>query len=249
LPAFSLRDEQRKHPRRGLHCGRNDRYTGTMSFRSSAYINFNTGTVSKPPMVLVGERPKPWSLSDKLDLFESRVDVWQLGPAVAILRLMEAEPSQSSIWAHSAYALVAILFSYFEMVGKILNPHAGRSKTASKDFNYGFCDVYNTFATASPSREDKDLPDVASFRDRVRNGMYHLAYTKRGLFLHNDPQRYPDDFTVDATGTTAAYRVNPHQMTRTLVAHFPTLMARLRHPDLAADGLREQFRKFFDDFH
>lgn len=224
-------------------------YNATMSFRSSPYIDFETGTVLEPPMVLVDERPKPWSLSDKLDLFESRVDVWQLGPAVAILKLMGADPPQSSIWAHAAYGLVAILFSYFEMVGKTLNPNAARSRTASRDFNYGFCDVYKTFAIAGSSREDKDLPDAVSFRDRVRNGMYHLAYTKRGLFLHNEPQTYPDDFTVDTTGAATAYRVNPHQMTRTVVAHFPTLMARLRHLDPASDGLREQFRKFFDDFH
>jgi hypothetical protein len=200
-------------------------------------------------MVLIGERPKPWSPSDKLDIFESRVDVWQLGTAVAILKLMEADPPQSSIWAHAAYGLVAIMVSYFEMVGKILNPNAGRSNTASTDFNYGFCDAYKTFAIAGSSREDKDLPDVKNFCDRGRNGMYHLAYTKRGLFLHNEPQTYPDDFTVDPTGAATAYRINPHQMTRTVVAHFPTLVARLRHADPASDALREQFRKFFDDFH
>src|SRR5258708_11848376 len=72
-----------------------------MLFRSSPYIDFASGAVKKPPMQLVQERQPPRSPKDLLDLFECRVDVWQLGPAVHILRQMEANSDQSSVWAHT----------------------------------------------------------------------------------------------------------------------------------------------------
>jgi hypothetical protein len=215
-----------------------------MAFRSSPYIDFDSGIVTKPPMQLVQERKPPRSLEDMLDLFECRVDVWQLGPAVHILKQMESNSDQSSVWAHTAYALLAIIFSYFEMIGKTLNPRSQPRNTAAEDFNYGFCDVYPSF---NPSKANyKALPDVTAFRDRVRNGLYHLGYTKGGLFLHNDPA-ISDDFLIDRG--RSEYLVNPHATTRTVVGHFPSFMDRLRDHDPARHGLRIRFGRFFTEFH
>jgi hypothetical protein len=70
------------------------------------------------------------------------------------------------------------------MIGKSLNPNSKKRNSAGEDFNYGFCDVYEEYRPTTNSYKDKDIsPDVVGFRDRVRNGMYHLAYPKELLGL------------------------------------------------------------------
>lgn len=223
-------------------------------FRSSKYINFDSGDVWLPPMVLLRQKSKPWSLPDKLDIFECRVEVWQLGVAVAVLKEMEC-PNRKGIWSHSAYGLVAIVFSYFEMIGKILNPSSKKRNSASQDFKAGFCDVYPEFRTGS----GEPSSDVSQYLDRVRNGMYHLAYTKRGLWIHHDHEVSLKDFEVKPasdlpnklgfSGTDPVYLMDPHRVTRTIVSHFSGFVSRLREPSPSLHALQLKFEAFFDDFH
>lgn len=222
-----------------------------MAFRSSPYIDFDTGDVKIPPMKLIeslGQRANQ-PLEQMLIVFECRVDVWQHGPAVEMLKLMDVAHEQTSVWAHSGYALIAATFSYFEMIGKILNPGSHGWRTSGQDFNHGFCDVYPEFAPTEGGRSDGAVPHVAQFRDRVRNGMYHLGYTKSHLYIHNAPHQWPKDFMMRMQGEERYYFVNAHAMTRSIVAHFPTLMARLRDPAGAFDRLRAKFRDFYVTFH
>lgn len=232
-----------------------------MAFRASPFIDFNTDTVIKPPMALISSIPRPWSLDQKIEIYESMVDVWQLGAGVAILRQIEAH-QQPSTWSHSAYGLLSIVFSYFEMIGKSLNPNSAASGTAGTDFNYGFCDVYPTFAPANGNFADKipqpgttalpnaDIQPVVRFRDRIRNGIYHLGYTKGAVVLHNqeqvdfEEQSIPDPANPGSNITL--YMVNPHTLLRTIVAHFPGFITRLRNPTNAT--MRQKFEAFFDQF-
>jgi len=112
-----------------------------MPYRTSKYIDFDTGTVKIAPMDLKKSLIRPWTDDQKLDLFECRVDVWTLGVAVALLHEID-HGKKGSIWQHAAYGLLTISFTYFEMIGKTLNPNSATSGTASEDFNVGFCDVY-----------------------------------------------------------------------------------------------------------
>lgn len=219
-----------------------------MGFRSSPYIDFETGTVIMPPMTLSEQRKRPRSLVDMLDLFECRVDVWQFGPAVAMLKKIEADRVEqpSSVWTHAAYALLNIVFTYFEMLGKTLNPDSKARGSARIDFLHGFCDVYPEFRPASGGLTDTSVPDVKEFRDRARNGIYHLGYTKGNLFIWDEPSR--PDFFVDRQHRDHVYYVNPHGVTRTIVAHFPGFMNRLRHSPPGSPEL-ERFRRFFTEFH
>lgn len=132
-----------------------------------------------------------------------------------------------------------------------------------EDFNWGFGDVYPSFVPANGIYTDKlpvptgrhpPNPDVAriiEFRDRIRNGMYHLAYTKNGVWLHNDPGYQDFQITQEPapgnpTQTLTRYRMNPHQVIRTLVDHFPTFIARVRN---RSSSLQNKFESFFDDYH
>jgi len=221
-----------------------------MPFRHSDYIDFTTGAVKVQPMELIsrwGPRENQ-PIEMMLIVFECRVDVWQFGPAVEMLKLMEAA-KDTSVWAHAGYTLLASCFHYFEMIGKTLNPASNGRRSSGVDFNHGFCDVYPTFAAAVNARTDKALPHVAQFRDRIRNGMYHMGYTKSRLFIHHAPNKWPDDFMIVTEDGQNNYLVNPHNLTRTIVEHFPGLMARLRNPDFALDSLRRKFVEFYVAFH
>jgi len=232
--------------------------------RASKYINFDTGVVITAPMDLLrsmNSMPKPWSNDQKIDLFECRVEVRTLGVALAILRQIEHnEPP--SIWCHTAYGLLTVSFTYFEMIGKTLNPSSASSGTAGEDFNVGFCDVYPGFKPANGIYKDKipvsmgphppnpDIQEVIQYRDRTRNGLYHLGYTKNGLWIHNDhdcTEDFEKKTESDPTNpalTLDKYRVNPHRLTRTIVDNFPMFVARVR----ADPALTAKFIQFFDQF-
>lgn len=216
-----------------------------MTYRTSKYLDFNTGKVHLSPMDLLAQKTATLTLEDKIDLFECRVEVWQLGVAVAALTAIESNQPQS-IWSHAAYGLLSCSVSYFEMIGKTLNPLSKTKGTAAEDFNYGFCDVYPSFANPNGKYKDTDVPHAAQFRNRLRNGLYHLAYTKNQLWIHNDLSLTLDDFHV-TTHSPPEFLVNPHRMVRSLVDHFPSFVSRIR--DVTETHLRGGFVQFFDDYH
>jgi hypothetical protein len=233
-------------------------------FRAGRFIDFNTGTVIQAPMDLKKSMPATMTTDQKIDLFECRVEVWQLGVAAEMLKQIEAARNPS-VWSHAAYGLVSVSFSYFEMIGKTLNSGSAPSGTSSEDFNIGFCNVYPKFTPANgvytdklpqplgvtwPPNLDPEIQKVIAFRNRIRNGMYHLGYTKKGLWLHNDAGK--DDFQIvpepnpSGPGMVDVYHMNPHATTRTIIDHFPKFVADLRDP---AKGLQTKFVDFFDNYH
>jgi hypothetical protein len=126
-----------------------------------------------------------------------------------------------------------------------MNPNSRSSGTAGQDFNFGFCDVYTQFRPANGDcSQDANCPEVKNFRNRVRNGMYHLAYTKNDLFISGS---YSTDLEVATVSGGTEYRLNPHRIVRTLVSHFPTVTRRLCDPQ--ETQLRTKFVEFFDRFH
>lgn len=237
-----------------------------MPYRSSDYIDFDTGVVKLAPMDLKKSLKEPWSDDDKVKLFECRVDVWMLGVAVAILAEID-HAKKGSIWQHGAYGLLTVSFAYFEMIGKTLNPNSRTSGTANDDFIYGFCDVYQKFKPANNVYSDKIPPppgspqgtkatantdahivEVCEYRDRARNGLYHLGYTKTGLLIHNDTgctEDFEKESETDAAGNLVEkFRINPHRLTRTIVSHFPGFIARIK----ADPTLKMKFLQFFNVF-
>jgi len=228
--------------------------------RASRFIDFDTGNVTQSPMDLATAFKRPWTDDNKIDWFEAQVDVWMLGVAAALLRQIETH-QKPSIWSHSAYAILSICLPYFEMVGKMLHQGSKASGTSGVDFYVGFCDVYPGFkpanhiyanklpaATGQPT-DNPDIQPVKEFYDRTRCGLFHVGYTKHGVWLHSDAAT--PDFEIRAEPhpdhpgqTRQAYRVNAHRITRTLINHFPTVMARIK----TDPATKTKFLQYFNDF-
>jgi hypothetical protein len=206
--------------------------------RESEFIDFNTGVVKVAPMDLLHTLSHPLQFTDKVRLFHCCIDVWNLGVAVQLLHQIESSVPPS-VWSHSAFGLLAIGLTYFETIGKTLNPDSNKWHTAGADFEFGFCDVYPEWSSSSAVKE---------FRDRVRNGIYHLTFAKRGVVIHNSPS-IPKDFDVVQKHGDTVYAVNPHRMIRTIVDHFPRFIDRLNDPQSKYDAMREKFVEFFDEYY
>jgi len=216
-------------------------------FRESKFIDFNKGHVRADPMNFARQISGPWTLANKIDVFECSVEVWQLGVAVEILKEIERH-EDPSIWSHSAFGLVSIIFSYFEMIGKTLNQESKPSRTSSQDFNHGFCDVYQEWKPADGDYGDANLPEVEGFRDRIRNGMYHLAGIKSNVRIGRSALK--KDFEVCKTSNDhePSYSMDIHRVIRTIVDHFPGFVERLRKSESESGEMSKKFEEFFDTF-
>ena len=153
------------------------------------------------------------------------------------------------------------------MVGKILGPTVRTWEHATAAFDRGFCDVYPRYAPTNGCYANKlpwqgpgsappnpDIAEVKEYQDRVRHGLYHLAYTKRGLIIHDDDVKTVEDFAVfvesgptDPLNAMNVYYVNLHKFNRTIINYFNVFVVRLR--DRANTTLRGQFEFFFDTLH
>ncbi len=221
-------------------------------FRESAYVDFNTGVVKLAPIQLQFRMRMvcQTQFDDLVRLFECRVEVWHLGVAAQMVRAIEfSQPPE--IWSHAAYGLLALLVPYFEMVGRLLDPApitpgASPHSTLPGHFDRGFRDVYPDPTTTSGATYDP-----LEFYDLARQGLYGRGSSQHGLWLHNEVRISAKDFDIiqkqpDDISTRKHY-VNPHGVVRTVIAHFPSVIARLNNPAAQYDVMRARLRVFVGD--
>ncbi|MCD4673288.1 MAG: hypothetical protein K8R77_11550 [Anaerolineaceae bacterium] len=110
--------------------------------------------------------PGDWTLDNKIDVFVDRIEGWQIGIAKEII--------QKKI-PHRGFALLHIVFSYFEMVGKYLTGYVGSNKSKYY-FRKG---VRATF----PEIETEEEALLNALYSSVRNGLYHVGMTKTNVML------------------------------------------------------------------
>jgi hypothetical protein len=216
-------------------------------FRESEFIDFRTGIVKVAPLQLqfkqsLGGTP---AFADLVRLFQCRMEVWHLGVAVQIAQSIEfGHPP--SVWSHAAYGLMTLLFAYFETVGRILNEKPNPAGMDAADFDCGFRDLYAK-VTSSAGVEF----DPTEFYQRARNGLIPLGSTQQGILVHNERTISTQDFDIIQKNphdlASQKYYVNPHSVLRTVVNHFPTLIARLNNADARHNDLRARFRAFMGD--
>ncbi len=209
--------------------------------RESRFVDFKTGVLlSVSPMDLTALLTANSRVNEKIQVFECRMEVWTLGQAIQLLRLIETN-QPPSLWCHAAFALVTLISNYFEIIGKILNPKARGWKESDKDVNFGFHDVYSC---------SSDLM-VDTVRDRMRNGTYHLGFPKAGFWIAHDPSGSHGDFYLSRETDDGPIEclMDPYRVTCTIVNHFKPFLDRLYTASSSQDDpLTKGFLKFFDAF-
>ena len=160
--------------------------------------------------------PNP-SLDEKILTFEDR----ELGWRFKIAEATEKIP-------HAGYAVISILFAYFEMVAQYSTGVS--SDTGSKAaFRAGVRLVYPACGFT-----DDQLNTIYS---RVRCGKFHNGYTKFGTLISGD---FPEALTND----NYTVLVNPHKLCSDLLTHFTTYIQTLKDDTKAVE--RANFEKIFD---
>lgn len=170
--------------------------------------------------------PNP-STDDKIEVFRDRVDGWQISIAEEMLRQIENSKDFPAM-RHAGYALISVVFSYFEMVGQCKAP-AGSTPSPTADFIRGFKAIY-------PATQLTDL-EIKSVYDRVRCGMYHNGYTKRGVLIDST-------FTPTFSFNHGNLHLNPHTLVRDIRTHFSDFIKALCAGNNHND--RTSFESLFD---
>jgi hypothetical protein len=150
-----------------------------------------------------------WVLEDKIRLFEDQVLGWQLLIADDIINVHADENP------HSGFAVLAMLLSYFEMIGKYLEGSTGERKP-KKYFKVGLTNVF-------PNLKEKNEVTNILYGD-ARCGMYHEGLIGKRIILtrnYNTPILVVnEDFLIIA--------IDPHTLTTTLVKHFKGYIDQLK---------------------
>ena len=164
----------------------------------------------------------------KVEIFRDRVTGWQLDIAKEIVRQIDVKPPDP-IMNHAGYAVLAILTNYFEMIWQHIDGSSSNHDSANY-FARGFKEVYKT----TPLSHDEIKSIVYH---RLRCGMYHDGYTRRGVTIKHD---YGQD--IEYVRADDELKVNPHTMVGTLETHFTGYIATLQ-ADITA---RNKFLAIFN---
>jgi hypothetical protein len=167
--------------------------------------------------------PNEWTLEDKIDIFIARIDGWQIGVAKEIIK--HRIP-------HCDFALLHIVFSYFEMIGKYIYGYVGDNESKTF-FNKG---VKATF----PEIGDKEEILLNLLYKSVRNGLYHLGMTKINVML--SCELFPGSIAYIPERKILA--LCPSRLVEDLDIRFHEYAAKLR--DQNNIELRKNFEKRFD---
>jgi hypothetical protein len=166
--------------------------------------------------------PDGWTLENKIDVFAARIEGWQIGIAKEIIK--KEIP-------HRGLALLHIVFSYFEMIGKYRHGYIRNDK--SKCY---FCKgVRETFPEVPSDQE----PFLTTLYSSVRSGLYHIGMPKGNVMLIDD---IPGSIGFYSERKILA--ICPDRLVEDLDIRFHDYIAELRDPQNTQ--LRENFEKRFD---
>lgn len=185
----------------------------------------------------------PLSLEDKITLFEDRMLGWKLNIADQLINgSQERLPIQ-----HSGYAVLDIVFSYFEMIAKYEAGFTGRE--SKKYFKQGVYSVFPELKNISPPAPAPLSPvgNIVSLLDTVldmmyegiRCGLYHSGITNGKIFLTGEIKT-PIAFELQYQMLI----VNPHLLVPKLKIHLHDYVGRLR--DANNTDLRTKFEVRYD---
>jgi len=168
--------------------------------------------------------PTGMSLEQKIDVFSDRVEGWQI-------RI--AQQCADNI-PHSGFAVLHIVFSYFEMIAKYQDGFIEEGKS-EKYFNKGFASVFPNSPSPAPDVKSKILKKL--FKD-VWCGLYHSGITGPNIELSGD-----FFFSVTFVSPPDKIQINPHKLVPDILQHFQSYIIELRDP--TNTELRQNFAARF----
>ena len=125
------------------------------------------------------DRPRPWTLDVKVEIFRERVDGWQLWIAQLVANGGDDRHGRHhEKIPHAGFAVLLIVMSYFEMIARYLEGDLIEAK-AGEFSKKGFRAVAGSLNQA-PDRAPVDQL-LADWYKQVRCGLYHTARVRRGL--------------------------------------------------------------------
>lgn len=175
--------------------------------------------------------PKP-ALHQKIEIFSERVLGWQIDVAEEMSRqytdaLVASDASRPM--RHSGFAVVSVIFSYFETIAQYLQG-ASSHRQSAEFFEYGFRSVYPTSGF--------DDYQIRTIYANIRCGMYHNGLTRPGV---NICEVHRPTFQYDSEDRLL---LNPFTLVEDVKQHFLCYVARLR--DASEVALRQRFETVFD---
>lgn len=173
----------------------------------------------------------PLTIEAKIDLFEERIQGWQISIADQCYRgvLDNAGNRISPSVPHCGFGVLYMLLSYFEMIAKY---EAGDlSEVSGKWFKEGIKTVY-------PELTAKTEKILTKFYKGARCGLYHAGLTSKFVFIDGGVA------SVEYDPGSEMLVINPGDMIDRVANHFKAYCQRLRDPAQAL--LRANFEKKFD---
>src|SRR5437868_2755206 len=124
------------------------------------------------------------NLDQKTLIFEDRVLAWQLEIAEALRKQIEDKQNDGKPIQHAGFALISILFSYFEMIAQFMEGDESHGKS-EQFFGIGLKSVFPGEFSATQKK---------LIYQRIRCGMYHSGLTKKGALIDGN---YPKAIQIE----------------------------------------------------
>jgi len=170
---------------------------------------------------------RPLSFEDKVKIFEEQVLGWQLDIADTCIN------GELEEMGHSGWAVLAIAFTYFEMIGKTKDGYSGDSRSR-RYFDQGVLDVFPELASR-PERVDV----LTILYKHIRCGFYHAGVVHCRVTISS---RFPH--ALDFVPQERRVLINPHLLIPVIKRHFVEYINCLRNPQ--EQRLRDNFEKRFN---
>jgi hypothetical protein len=170
------------------------------------------------------------SFDEKVTIFRDQILGWQLDIGDACIN------GGLEVMRHSGFAVLSIVFSYFEMIAKMQEGYRGTRKVRPY-FNRGVIDVFPELRCAAPVVRNEVLRILYQ---SARCGLYHGGLTQRRVSISADYEK-PMIYDVHARSV----RINPHILVPHLKSHFRNYIKALTSSS-EHEGIRVNFERRFD---
>ena len=163
-----------------------------------------------------------WTFSDKVDVFEARIQGWQLDVAWNLAKL-DIQNNQ--------IAIIHLVSSYFEMIGKYIEGFL-EDGSSQRYFKIGLRNVF-------PDLGEQEEIFMKSIYRNLRCGLYHLGRPAANVILNDDAPG-----AIGYNEENGLIMISPTKLLGDIQANFNAYMKGLRHT--SNPHLRENFEARFD---